>query len=211
MYALFNIPDGTIAVAPNSVDSPLAVPADDESRALAASIASPQRRAETIIWRNILCRQCGALGFDYLPSGAPVMRCYGQQWQIGVSHSRSHVAVVWSRNRCAVDIESLSRSYSRIEQRYVSAAERLLPCASMEWFNALLWCAKETMYKFSGLTGLDLMDDLRVTNVELHDSTDSQVTGIATGLIGARCEIVIRFMTFDGDMMAYAVADEGRG
>jgi phosphopantetheinyl transferase len=96
--------------------------------------------AERAAWRAIVRERLGedtAIGYN--ENGAPVLDA-GRGY-ISVSHTRGWVAVVWSQEPCAIDIELRGRQISRaVMARY--------PIASIED-----WCAFEATYKFKGLTG----------------------------------------------------------
>jgi phosphopantetheinyl transferase len=87
---------------------------------------------------------------------------------------------VWSPNRCAVDIEHLSRNISRATaSRFISPEERTLPDAADPLFALSVWCAKEAAYKYARKTGLDFLQDLRIT------SSDLSAGKMAVSILGA--------------------------
>lgn len=134
-----------------------------EERRAAEKFGTRRRKAEYLMWRHIVRRETGAdtqIGYNGL--GAPVLK--NRTEYIGVSHCADSVAVVVSPRPCAVDIERTDRDFSKIASRFVSRSEsglsddpRLL-CA--------LWCAKETLYKYSGKRGLDFLRDICVEKVD---------------------------------------------
>lgn len=90
---------------------------------------------------------------------------------IGVSHSHGYAAVILSAQPCAVDIEPADSDFSRAARRFISPQEQALqPCALPEaLFPALVWCAKEAVYKWVRISGLSLLHDIRIT--EIHPET----------------------------------------
>lgn len=86
---------------------------------------------------------------------------------IGVSHSHGYAAVILSSQPCAVDIEPADTDFSRTARRFISPQEQALqPYALPETlFPALVWCAKETVYKWVRISGLSLLHDIRVTEI----------------------------------------------
>ena len=90
---------------------------------------------------------------------------------IGVSHSHGYAAVILSAQPCAVDIEPADSDFSRAARRVISPQEQALqPCALPEaLFPALVWCAKEAVYKWVRISGLSLLHDIRIT--EIHPET----------------------------------------
>jgi phosphopantetheinyl transferase len=104
------------------------------------------------------------IAISYDSSGAPVV---GKGY-IGVSHTRGWVAVVWSPEACAVDIELAARNISHsTTSRFISSEERSLADSSNPLFPASVWCAKEAAYKYARTPGLDFLEDIRITTSDL--------------------------------------------
>lgn len=131
--------------------------------AQAEAFASPRRRDEYLSWRAALYEYLGrTVQIDYTPAGAPfVADC--PEIHISVSHSADYVAVAVSDRRCAVDIERADRRFEHVMPRYVSQAEQ--PLCREKIHAAVVWCAKEAMYKYAGREGADFLRDIRVTDL----------------------------------------------
>ena len=144
--------------------------AEDE-RAYAATLAANRRR-EWVAWRALLRERAErwgvgeqALRVAYAPSGEPLFE--GLEGSISVTHSRRFVALARSwQGRCGIDIEQLDRNFERVENKYISPAERHLPTVDDERFRAAVWCAKETLYKMAGREGIDFLRDTIITGVD---------------------------------------------
>jgi phosphopantetheinyl transferase len=111
-----------------------------EIRPLADTPGLSRRVAERAAWRAIVRERLGEdTAIEYNENGAPVLA--SGRGYISVSHTRGWVAVVWSPEPCAIDIELHSR--------------RLSPEAAARYsINSIEdWCALEATYKFKGLTG----------------------------------------------------------
>lgn len=150
----------------------------------ATAFGSSQRRSEYLAWRAIVRREVGSDAvISYNATGAPVVENYPVH--ISVSHCKGYVAVCICSSPCAVDIERPDRDFSRVLMRYLSPWEQTLSADSL--FPAVAWCAKETLYKLSGRTGLDLLRDLHIEAVDLK-------AGIITGRIenGEPVELSVR-------------------
>ena len=133
------------------------------------NMRSPQRRAEGAAWRAAVRMEAGEdVTISYNDAGAPVVS--GGKWtHIGVSHTGGFAAVIFSNSRCAIDMESSGRDFSRASARFISPAEQVIPGSDDPLFNAALWCAKETLYKYSGRRELDLLEDLAVSGVDFSE------------------------------------------
>ena len=155
----------------------------EDERAYLSKLSDARRR-EWTAWRATLRSQAerwalsdSALRVAYAPSGEPLF--VGLEGSISVTHSRRYVALVraWE-GRCGIDIEQLDRNYERIEDKYISATEKESEAAHDERFRAVVWCAKEAVYKCLGQSGVDFRRDLQVTEV---DFGGGRVRGRALG------------------------------
>jgi hypothetical protein len=128
-------------------------------RPIADSPIISRRRAEGDAWRAIVRERLGNdIVVTYNENGAPILGegCettedgFNPLGYIGVSHTKGWVAVVWSPEPCAIDIERQDR--------------RLSPAAAERYSISTIsdWCALEACYKYAGLTGHET-DPTRVT------------------------------------------------
>jgi phosphopantetheinyl transferase len=108
-------------------------------------LQGPSRReTERAAWRAIVRERLGlpndnAIGYN--ANGAPVLD--GERGFISVSHTRGWVAVVWSPEPCAIDIELQGRKVSP------GLAARFGITPEIEQ-----WCALEAAYKYKSVTGI---------------------------------------------------------
>lgn len=166
--------DGVLLVIAPVTDAETSPWLTDDDRSCIATLGNARRRREQTAWRSIVRRKAGTAPIAYTPSGAPFLE--GSDLYIGVSHTASETAVILSRRPCAVDIECTGRDFRRVAPRFVAPEEAALPCSGEELFLPVLWCVKETLYKFSGRKELDLREDLRLNRANLR-------TGTLTGAI----------------------------
>lgn len=132
--------------------------------ASAARFQNDARRNEHLAWRRIVRRELGRdVVIDYNEVGAPIVNKSGTY--ISIAHSRTVVAVAIADERVGVDIESRDRDFSRAAERYASAEEIALGMGDGDWL-AKLWTAKEAMYKYYGVRGVELRDDLRIVSYD---------------------------------------------
>ncbi len=130
--------------------------------------SSQKRKIEQLMWRSMARCYFHNLNIilSYNEVGAPQVLVEGESnmSHISVSHSSSHVALIISPSLCSIDIEQLNRDFMRVASRYISPCEQQL--ISEPHDSALLWSAKETLYKFAGRKQLNLLDDIRVTRLD---------------------------------------------
>ncbi len=145
----------------------------------AAAAFTPRRRAEYLSWRAVIYKELGPVKIGYDPSGGPVIE--DSALHIGVSHAAGQVAVAISENRCAVDIESSDRDFSRAAARYMTPQEMMLDGGPLT--PGIVWCTKEALYKYARTPGLDLLEDLTVDRIELPagNTSGSVVAHIRNG------------------------------
>lgn len=161
--------------------------------AAAQGFLREKRRREYLTWRAVVRRELGAdVGIAYDAAGAPVVDREGVY--IGVSHCAGRVAVSISDAPCAVDIEPEGRDFSRAVPRYMSAAEQALSDDPL--LEAVVWCAKEALYKYAGQPGLDLLHDLHVDSVDF-------AAGTVVGCIGGGEPLRLALRRTDGFVVVY--------
>ena len=93
----------------------------------------------------------------YEPSGKPTMHGFS----ISVSHSRSFVAVMYSKHNVAIDIEEYRQQILNVTAKFVRDDEKTT-FTSLEELT-VLWSAKETMFKLTNASH-DLLD-FRITQI----------------------------------------------
>jgi phosphopantetheinyl transferase len=140
----------------------------EEEWNLSLAMNPASRRSEWLTWHALVRERLGwNVTISYDAAGAPVV----ERGNISVSHSRGWVAVVWSPERCAVDIERATRDVSTTACRFISVEERALSDSSIPLFSLAVWCAKEAAYKFARIPGLDFLGDIHITSSDLARAT----------------------------------------
>ena len=81
----------------------------------------------------------------------------------------ARIAVCASPERCAVDIEPATRDFRRAASRYLTPEEEALSDDPL--LPGIVWCAKETLYKYAGRRELDFRRDLHVVRLDLAAGT----------------------------------------
>jgi phosphopantetheinyl transferase len=118
-----------------------------------AKISNPRRRLEWLAARTLL-REFGYTGHVmYHPTRRPFLA--NSRSHLSISHSFPFVAVVLSEfYLVGVDVESFARPFSEVSDKYLSTNEK-------KWIDlddnrrlALIWSAKEAIYKLPGMDGL---------------------------------------------------------
>ena len=132
--------------------------------ASAARFQNDARRNEHLAWRRIVRRELGRdVVIDYNEVGAPIVNKSGTY--ISIAHSREVVVVAIADERVGVDIESRDRDFSRAAERYASAEEIALGGGGAAIIGIAV-AAEEAMYKYYGVRGVELRDDLRIVSYD---------------------------------------------
>ncbi|MDY3979820.1 MAG: 4'-phosphopantetheinyl transferase superfamily protein [Tidjanibacter sp.] len=148
------------------------------------TIHSAIRRNEWLSWRNIVRREVGRCTLNYTPQGAPlIVDPEGKVAFLSVSHTRRSVAVFLSKTPCGIDIESAERNFDRVAKRYIAPEEELLAAALGDDFKAIVWCAKEALFKWGGRSGVDFLHDVRLTEAPTKGQIEALYFGQPTPLL----------------------------
>ena len=172
----------------------------------AAAAFPPARQSEWLSWRAVvrreLCRQLGCrpddVAIGYNDVGAPAVELL---WDgavrgvhVAVSHCKGSIAVGLSDAPCAVDVESLDRNFGRVASRCMTPAEQTLS-DDPRW-PAVVWSAKETLYKYAGRRELDLLGDLRIEQADF-------AAGRLVGRIRGGEALQLHFLFFAGRVIVF--------
>ena len=114
-------------------------------------------------------------GGDWLQCGRCAPQLINRALHVSVSHCAGYVAVALSEHPCAVDIELLSRDFSRVASRFVTPDEARL--AEDGRLLAAIWCGKEALYKYAGRRQIDWLRDLRIESVDFCMRPDGGARG----------------------------------
>lgn len=175
-----------------------------EDAAEARRFGSVKRRCQRLAWRAALRSELPRVQVGYESDGAPVLLpgsavSQGGNGFIGVSHTDGIAAVIYDpESPCAVDVERLDRRFARIASRYISERERSLAAPDDSLFEAVCWCAKETLYKYARREGASFLDDLRLLQYDRFGDE-----GTMSGVVADGEELSLSFFTFRDCAVVY--------
>ena len=138
-----------------------------EDVASASRFQNERRRNEHLAWRRVVRRELGRkISIGYNEVGAPVVDT--PDTYISVAHGAGCVAVAISDRRVGVDIERTDRDFGSVSSRYMTLAEQQL--SADERWAAVVWTAKEALYKLYGRRGVELREELLIEsyNADTH-------------------------------------------
>lgn len=131
-----------------------------------SSLVGESRRRERLAWR-ILLRDFLDREIDIRYDSASRPSIIDEYYtHISVSHCDDLVAVTVSRRACGVDVERLDRNFGGVLERY-STSEELSMCRTpLE--RAVVWSAKEALYKLAANPSLHMLSDIHITAIDLE-------------------------------------------
>ena len=148
--------------------------------ASASRFQNDKRRREHLAWRRVVRNELGrGVVIDYNEVGAPIVDI--PNTYISVAHGGERVAVAIADERVGVDIENLDRNYERVKSRFMSPAEEAL--SDMEEWPAMVWTAKEAIYKLYGKREVDLTEDIHITALNTETMTLSAEVRDTKGIV----------------------------
>ena len=148
--------------------------------ASASRFQNDKRRREHLAWRRVVRNELGrGVVIDYNEVGAPVVDT--PNTHISVAHGGERVAVAIADEPVGVDIESLDRNYERVKSRFMSPAEEAL--SDMEEWPAMVWTAKEAIYKLYGKREVDLTEDIHIIGLNTETMTLSAEVRDTKGIV----------------------------
>lgn len=141
-------------------------------RVLSGSQSIARRREKLAVY-SLLSLMTGdkELLITHQATGRPIV----DGWNIAISHTRGFAAVILSKQlKVAVDIEYMSTRVNRIAEKFIREDEY----APETLGRLIIWCAKETMYKFyyeENLQYFDMRVADRLIDEELSKVSDEEI------------------------------------
>ena len=134
-----------------------------------------------------------------------------EQYHFSISHCGDYAAAIVSKkNRVGIDIEIPVEKIARIMYKYVSAKEHeyfnIIPGTAMDGSvmkldePTLLWSAKEAVYKWYGLGGVDFRKQIRLFNQQEGKQT------IDCFFSKNESELIVHYRMFEGLVLAWVVS-----
>lgn len=139
------------------------LPVNFETKLQLRKFSCKSRRLEWLASRVLLYQITQCIPFvEYNQLGQPFVREINQV--ISISHTLGYAAVcISSEESAGVDIEYPSERISRLSSRFVNTNEvSFISEVDKSIFHALIWCAKETIYKIAGLPGTNFKRDIEI-------------------------------------------------
>ncbi len=139
------------------------IPFNKEMEYMLTKLTCPNRKLQWLASRALLY-QIGSCvpHVQYTKTGQPYVS--QSERSISISHTKGFASVaISSKVTAGVDIEYPSERISRLSFKYLHSSEELfIEENKSSIYHALIWCAKETIFKMSARPGIIFKEDIKV-------------------------------------------------
>ena len=155
-----------------------------------------QRSPTTSVCPPIICSEKQKSGKPYLENCAT---------NISITHTEKYVAVIiHDEDDLGIDIESLDRDFSAVEQRALSEDEiEDLDDDSRNEQLAIYWCAKEAIFKRMSQLRVDFAEQIEVEKFRPKGKGELEATFIHKN--GHEEEFNLGYVIFDRHVLVWVV------
>ena len=125
---------------------------------------------------------------------------------ISITHTEKYVAVIiHDEDDLGIDIESLDRDFSAVEQRALSEDEiEDLDDDSRNEQLAIYWCAKEAIFKRMSQNRVDFAEQIEVE--KFHPKGEGELEATFIHKDGHEEEFELEYITFDRHVLVWLVS-----
>ena len=130
----------------------------------------------------------------HLPNGAPQIE--GDDRFISISHSRKSIAVAISNKPIGIDIEEINRKQYELHKRFTTPSEQ-------KWIEensnphqkqliaAIIWSAKEAIYKLANIEGLLFESEIEITPFSPNEHNQTMQFNATYRNTSCKCELLV--------------------
>ena len=167
-------------------------------------IKNDSMRKQRLAVRALLCELFGEKVYlSHHDNGKPYLE--NSVTNISITHTQKYVAVILNDNEdVGIDIESLARDFSAVEQKALSEDE--IEDLDEDRKNeqlAIYWCAKEAIFKRISAYNVDFAEQIEVERFRPRGEGELDATFIHKD--GYEEEFELEYMTFDNHVLAWVV------
>ena len=167
-------------------------------------IKNDSMRKQRLAVRALLCELFGEKVYlSHHDNGKPYLE--NSVTNISITHTQKYVAVILNDNEDAgIDIESLARDFSAVEQKALSEDE--IEDLDEDRKNeqlAIYWCAKEAIFKRISAYNVDFAEQIEVERFRPRGEGELDATFIHKD--GYEEEFELEYMTFDNHVLVWVV------
>ena len=128
-----------------------------------------------------------------------------ERYHFSISHCGDYAAaIVSSKNRVGVDVEEPVGKILNIQNKFLSSKEREQFLGELKFpdfrLPTLLWSAKESVFKWYGVGGVDFRQHIQLFNLQDEKRT------IDCFFAKNESELVVHYRIFDGLVLAWVIS-----
>lgn len=169
-------------------------------------IKNDSMRKQRLAVRALLCELFGEKVYlSHHDNGKPYLE--NSVTNISITHTQKYVAVILNDNEdVGIDIESLARDFSAVEQKALSEDE--IEDLDEDRKNeqlAIYWCAKEAIFKRISAYNVDFAEQIEVERFRPRGEGELDATFIHKD--GYEEEFELEYMTFDNHVLVWVVGN----
>lgn len=166
------------------------------NQAVALSVRHPRTQLQRYASRLLLAEMLG-----YMPEvskdehGKPLLP--NRQLSISISHTEGYAAILLGTGKLGVDVQHYKPNVLKVRDRFLDENELIL-ARDIET-TTLFWAAKEAVYKFNALPGLDFRDPITIHSIQ---------TGILPSSFvyeNVKTELNLCWEKLDGAMLVWTI------
>jgi phosphopantetheinyl transferase len=135
---------------------------------------------------------------------------HNEQYHFSISHSGDYAAAIVSADRrVGIDVESYSDKVMKVLHKFLSPPEMELMLkhdSSPYVRETLLWSAKESVFKWHGLGGVDFREHIHIRSLRYAEGTDQPF--LACTFSGQpAAELDLQYRLFDEVCLSWVISD----
>ena len=131
-------------------------------------VKSEKRKKEFLACRILLNYYNKDLKISYSENGSPNLN---NHQYISVSHSGDLVCIIISDKKIGIDIEQISDKSLLLKEKFINSHHTKLNKEK----STLIWCIKESVFKFHEIGNVDFIKDIFVPDFILKDSGEMDI------------------------------------
>lgn len=115
--------------------------------------------------------------------------------ELSISHTEGYAAILIGRGKLGVDVQDFKPNVMKVRDRFLDENEQKL--AQDIETTTLFWAAKEAVYKYNALPGLDFCDPITIHSIEPEILPSSFVFN------GVETKLNLGWKKLDGAMLVW--------
>ena len=160
------------------------------------SVRHPRTQLQRYASRLLLAEMLGEMPeVSKDENGRPLLP--NHSLELSISHTEGYAAILLGSGKLGVDVQHYKPNVLKVRNRFLDENE-LLMAQDIET-TTLFWAAKEAVYKYNALPGLDFRDPITVHSIEPEILPSSFVYE------GAETELNLGWKKLDGAMLVWTI------